>query len=406
MTSLSFFRDNLRFLSFGLMLMFCSNFGQTFYISLFGQHLRDDFGLSHAGFGSLYSMATLASAFMLAWVGRRIDVVDLRFYTVLIGIGLAGAAFGMWLATSVLALGLSIFGLRFCGQGLMTHASVTSMARYFETGRGRAMSFAGLGMPLGEAVFPLGMVAVIAAFGWRQTWAISGAVILVLLIPLMLWLLKGHKRRHQELLRKNTDPLHGEDKDQERQWTRRQVLADVRFYLVLPGVLMPPFLLTGFFFHQVALATSKGWTLSWLATAFVGYAIFHILSSVTSGFLVDHYGGRKLLTLYQLPLAFGLLALAMTDAPWVALFYLSMASITTGASLPVVNAMWTEVYGVRHIGAIKAMTSSLMVFSTAISPIAMGYLLDMGWTMNTLAYVAVGFVSSAMGLFLVRRGMD
>lgn len=396
MDTLNFIRQNLRFLGFGLLLMLGSNFGQTFYISLFGAAIRDDFNLGNAEFGAIYSAATLGSALMLAWVGRRIDVLDLRVYVTLVVAVLAVAAAVLGASTNLLVLGLALFGLRLGGQGLMTHAAVTSMARYFEGRRGRAMSFAALGLPLGEATFPLLAVTVLATIGWRQTWLASGGLIL-LLIPLSLWLLRGHGERHSRHMEATADG--GGD----GQWSRRDVLHDIRFYLVIPGVLMPPFVLTGLFFHQTVLAAAKGWTLEWLATAFIGYAALHVLASLASGFLVDRFGALRLLVFYQLPLVAGLLALGLAEGPWVAVFYLSLAGATTGASLPVVNAMWAEVYGVTHLGAIKAMTASMMVLATAASPIGLGVMLDGGVPFETIVLLAAAYAGVSVFLFAVRR---
>ena len=140
-----FLRRNWRFLSFGLLFTFGSSFGQTFFIGLFSAELRTDFGLSHGEFGALYSGATLASAATLIWVGRHIDRVDLRLYAGLVGTVLAAACLALSWVESVLALAFALYVLRFAGQGLMSHVSTTSMARYFDADRGKAMGIASLG---------------------------------------------------------------------------------------------------------------------------------------------------------------------------------------------------------------------------------------------------------------------
>ncbi|MBT3238331.1 MAG: MFS transporter [Rhodospirillaceae bacterium] len=396
MDTLTFIRQNVRFLGFGLLLMLSSNLGQTFYISLFGAAIRDDFNLGNAEFGAIYSAATMCSALMLAWVGRRIDVLDLRLYVTLVLVGVAVATALLGASTNIYVLGLALFGLRLGAQGLMGHAAVTSMARYFEGRRGRAMSFAALGLPLGEATFPLLAVTALAAIGWRQTWVLSG-ILVALLIPVFLWLLQGHGERHSRHVEETSSEA------EESQWSRRDVLRDKRYYLVIPGVLMPPFVLTGLFFHQTVLAAAKGWTLEWLATAFVGYAVLHVVASLVCGFLVDRFGALKLLVFYQVPLLMGMLVLVLVDDAWAAAAYLSLAGATTGASLPVVNAMWAETYGVTHLGAIKAMNVALMVFATAVSPIAAGMMLDAGISFETIITFTAMAVGVSVGLLWLRR---
>ena len=136
MSILTFFSLNPRFLSFGFFAAFFSSFGQTFFIALSSADIRSVFDLSHGDFGRIYSSATLASAVLLIWAGRKIDDVDLRFYTAFVCFGVALACLGMAGVGYVIWLIPVIFGLRFMGQGLLGHISAVSMARYFDQNRG------------------------------------------------------------------------------------------------------------------------------------------------------------------------------------------------------------------------------------------------------------------------------
>lgn len=77
------------------------------------------------------------------------------------------AALGMAGTGSVWLLGLSVFVLRFCGQGMFSHIAMTAMGRWFVARRGRAVSIAALGHPAGEVVLPILAVLLIALIGWR-----------------------------------------------------------------------------------------------------------------------------------------------------------------------------------------------------------------------------------------------
>ena len=74
-----FFSVNLRLLAFGFFAAFFSSFGQTFFIALSSADIRSTFRLSHGDFGLIYASATLSSAGLLIWAGRKIDEVDLRY---------------------------------------------------------------------------------------------------------------------------------------------------------------------------------------------------------------------------------------------------------------------------------------------------------------------------------------
>src|SRR5690606_13618818 len=80
MTNVNFIARNWRFLSFGFLLTFTCNIGQTFFIGLYNGVIKTHYGLSSGEFGALYGMATLCSAGLLVWIGRLVDRVDLKAY--------------------------------------------------------------------------------------------------------------------------------------------------------------------------------------------------------------------------------------------------------------------------------------------------------------------------------------
>ncbi|MEO1293198.1 MAG: MFS transporter, partial [Pseudomonadota bacterium] len=169
----SFLRENARWLAAGFLMALASSFGQTFFIAIFSEPLRQSFSLSEGEFASIYMVATLGSAFTLIWLGQLADTVPPRRLAALIALALAGVCLAMASVTHWLVLIPVIFGLRLFGQGMISHLSQTTMARWFVATRGRALAVASFGYPTGEALAPLAAVALIAAVGWRQTWVIA-----------------------------------------------------------------------------------------------------------------------------------------------------------------------------------------------------------------------------------------
>ena len=118
--------------------------------------------------------------------------------------------------------------------------------------RGRALGITALGMPLSEIVFPPLVVAGIAAFGWRPTYAAMGAVALFVLLPFTQWLLSGIRRRPAA-----ADGGQGA-------WrglvAGLPVLARSRFvWAALPALAVMPFFGTAIMFHITTIAGAKGW---------------------------------------------------------------------------------------------------------------------------------------------------
>ncbi len=401
---LRFLFENRRFLSFGILIAFFSAFGQTFFIAVFGPEIRAEFGLSHGGFGGYYAIGTLTSGFCLIWAGKLIDRFDLRWVTAGVCTALILACANMAVVPAAWALAPAIFALRLSGQGLMSHTAMTSMGRYFEAERGRAVSVAILGFPAGVAIFPGLAVWLISIFDWRTAWAAVAIALAVFLIPLALWLLKGHGARHRFFLtRTETVQTDTPTASIRRQWTRAEVLRDPRFYLLCIAITAPSFISTGIFFHQAHLATAKGWSLAWMASAFVAYTVGAIGANLAFGPLIDRFGARRLLPYYLYPLALACLSIAISAHPMAAMALMFFMGLTSGGGQTLIGAAWPEFYGVMHLGAIRAMVMSMSVWASALSPLVVGWLIDRGMAMETVAigflvYLAVSITSILIAL--------
>ncbi len=386
MDYLRFISQHRRFLAFGLLVALFSSFGQTYFIGIFSAEIRAAFSLSHGDFGLIYSLASLAAGVSLIWLGRFVDRLDLRLWIALLCVAASGACIVMGLAPSVIVMGIALYLLRLSCQSLLTHTYTTSMARYFDSGRGKAISIAMLGHPVGEAVFPLVTVALLAALGWRGAWLVYAAFGAALLFPVLLWLLRGHGERHQNYLARLAEPATASG-EKGRQWTQGEVLRDVRFYLIQIAMMAPPFMFTGFFIHQAHLAEAKGWSLAWLATCFTAFAATSIASSLTAGPLIDRIGAIRIAPHALLPIVVSMLALVFFSHPAAAMVFMAGLGLCMGIVFTAFTAIWAELYGVRHLGAIRSVVMAIMVLVSAIAPAIMGWLFDAGVTVETLAAI-------------------
>ena len=171
--------------------------------------------------------------------------------------------------------------------------------------------------------------------------------------------------------------------------------------MIIPGLMAPSFIVTGFFFHQAQLVEAKGWSLSWFAATFMAYAAATVAASFLTRPAVDRLGAFRVMPFFLLPLGGTLLFLAGVDAPCAALAFLLVAAVTTGSGHPITGAVWAEACGVAHIGAIRSLHHALMVFSTVLSPAAMGLLMDDGMFLETIALLCVAWVVAGSGLMAV-----
>ncbi len=388
MSYFQFLKTNFRWLIAGALLTAASTFGQTYFIALFGGEIRQAFSLSHGDFGFIYMGATLASAFTLVYMGQLADVMRLKTLGLLTIVGLAAGCALMGFANSLVWLALAIFMLRLFGQGMMGHVAMTAMARWFNAHRGRALSVASLGHSVGEAIVPSLAILSVVYFGWRETWMISAGVLLVGLGSVFYFFTRKERAV-------GTIEASSTDEDNTASWTRRQVMRDGLFYMILPGMLAIAFIATVTFFHQAHLVETKGWNITVWASFFPGFAGAAIVVSLIVGWAVDKWSARQLLPYYLLPVAGAMFVFAFGGSQWNGLLGMVLIGSTVGAAQTISSAIWAELYGTAHLGAIKALTSAAMVFSTAVGPGLTGYLMDNGIAFESilLALAAYALVS-------------
>ena len=359
---------------------FTSSAGQTYFIGIFGPEIRNYFQLNHTQWGTIYLVGTLCSALALPWSGQLIDRLDLRTFSTIAVVGLALACVSISMAPSVTILILSIFLLRHFGQGLASHTSVTTMARYMTYDRGKSIAIASMGYSTGEALLPVLAVSAILLFGWRQTYLLCAVAVLGML-PIILWTLKGHHLRHE----KYCDDL-SQIGNQSRQinTTRGKMLKEFRFYLLLPATLAPSYIGTGLFFHHLTLAEEKHWTALWVTGNYSVYALCTVITSLVSGPIIDRFTAIRVLPYYLLPLIACLLLLIPAENPWWIVPYMALLGVNTGLHFTGVNALWAELYGPKYLGSIKSTVGAISVFASALGPVTIGGILDFGYSFNTV----------------------
>ena len=366
-------------LTLGVLLIFSSSIGQTYFISLFSGEIRNEFNLSHGIFGTFYSAATLTSAIVFFWMGKLTDQYNLTVLG-LITLGvLSGFSFLISNAETLIILFLSLLGLRLFGQSMISHIAVVAMARWFPQKKGQGLSIALMGHPIGEALLPILVTLCLLHYNWREIWMGIGICIIIIFFPLVYWLGRYLKLQQASSLNNN---LPKSKNVLNVSWNRSQVLKDLRFYQILPGLLASPFVVTGVFFHQIHLIETKSWSITLLASSYPFFALSAVAATFFAGWIVDRFSTVHLLRFFLLPLALGLLLIASTDKTYFAPIFMILIGVSTGAASIVVSTLWVELYGIGYLGSIRSMGFSMVVLSTAISPALIGLLLDIGITLK------------------------
>ena len=393
---------NFKVILFGFIFTFFSSFGQSFFLGLFNSSIRDALSITHGQFGSIYALATLLSSFILVWIGKKIDDFNILKFAFFVITLLAISCLIFSKISSIVFLFFSIFLMRLSGQGLMSHTATTTIARFFEKSRGKALSTTWLGLSLAEFILPLLIIFLLTFLDWRNIWiwiSISVIVILPIVTFLLVKNIKLDSRESSNLNTKNIKNI--------KQWKRSEVLKDYRFYIICLSMLAMPWIATGTFVYQSFIVSSKSWGPYVIAQSFMVYSILSVITLFLSGFLIDKFSSRKLLIYMNIPLLLSTFVLHYFNSPISSFVFLGLIGISNGLANVLGSSTWAEIYGVKHIGSIKALTTALMVFSTAFGTALFGILIDNSFSIEQIALVSGSYILIAISLlFLVKDKLN
>jgi len=393
---------SLKVIIFGFIFTFFSSFGQSFFLGLFNSSIRETLSITHGQFGSIYASATLLSSFLLIWVGKKIDDINIFKFAFYVTLLLSFSCFFFSKISSVTFLFIAVFLMRFSGQGLMSHTATTTITRYFTQSRGKALSIGWFGLSSAEFILPVLIVYLLTITAWQNVW-ISISILSLIFLPLAsFFLIKklDFDTREQE------DSSNTKSKEI-KQWQRIEVLKDYRFYIVCLNMLAMPWIATGVFVYQSFITESKEWGSFVIAQSFMIYSILSVITLLGSGFLIDKFTSRKLLIFMNIPLLVATLVLFYFDTSITSFIFLGLIGISNGLANVLGSSTWAEIYGVKYIGSIKALTTALMVFSTAFGTALFGLLIDRGFTIEQIALVSFIYILiSLILLFSVKSKLN
>jgi len=403
-----FFILNSKILIFLVLFTFFSGFGQTFLLSIYIPHFLNDFEISRTFFSTIYSIATIFSGLSLIVAGKIIDKVKIIHFSLAVITGLIFANIFASISFNAITLFIAIYLLRFFGQGLSTHTAFTVAGKYFNKARGKALSIAYLGFPFTEGIMPIVILTCIGIFGWRTTFLLSAISILIILLPLTIYLLNKFNPINiiENYGKDKAEPTIKNNNVIAASISQKQVIKSNKFYLIALTPFLVGFIITALFFFQTFIAEYKGWTIEWMAVNISVYALASFLFSVFGGPLIDRFTARKLFPFIVIPLALGLIVIAIFSSPIVAVFYWFLVGITAGINSTVSNALYAEIYGTESLGAVRSLFTFVMIIGTALGPIVYSLLLDVGLNFSTInVFIAIAVFINVVVLCLSSKAL-
>ena len=390
---------SLKVIIFGFIFTFFSSFGQSFFLGIFNTSIRNELSITHGQFGTIYASATLLSSFLLIWVGKKIDDINIFKFAFFVTLLLSFSSFFFSKISSVTILFIAIFLMRFSGQGMMSHTATTTISRFFTKSRGKALSTGWFGLSTAEFILPVLIIYLLTIIDWRDIWFYISILILLFLPILSFILIKNLNFDSREELSAN------ETKEKNiKNWNRLEVLKDYRFYIICMNMLAMPWIATGVFVYQSFILSSKGWGPYIIAQSFMVYSIASVITLFLSGFLIDKFTSRKLLIYMNIPLLLSAAVLFYFKNPISSFFFLGLIGISNGLANVLGSSTWAEIYGVKYIGSIKALTTALMVFATAFGTALFGILIDMGLTIESISIISGTYIFISLVLLFIIKG--
>ena len=287
--------------------------------------------------------------------------------------------------------------MRFSGQGMMSHTATTTISRYFTKSRGKALSTSWFGLSTAEFILPVLIIYLLTVYDWRNIW-IYISILIILLLPIASFiLLKNLNFESREQDNRNSKKIIIKN------WKRIEVLKDYRFYILCANMLAMPWIATGTFVYQSFILTSKGWGPYVIAQSFMVYSVLSVLTLFIAGFLIDKFTSRKILIYMNIPLLLSVFVIIYFNHPLTSFLFLGLIGVSNGLANVLGSSTWAEIYGVKHIGSIKALTTALMVFATAFGTALFGMLIDKGFSIEQIAMISGVYIFTALIILLLVR---
>ncbi len=391
---------SIKVIIFGFIFTFFSSFGQSFFLGLFNESIRNELDITHGQFGSIYASATLLSSIILIWVGKKIDDFDVLKFSFFVISLLAISTFTFSKINSVAFLFVAILLMRFSGQGMMSHTASTTISRYFTNTRGKALSTGWFGLSTAEFLMPVTIIYALTIMDWRNIWIIISVAIILFLPLVSYFLVKEVKLSSRE---NDTKVI----KENIKQWKRSEVIKDYRFIIIALNMLAMPWIATGIFVYQSFILSAKNWGEYTIAQSFMVYSIASVLTLFVAGYLIDKFTSRKLLIYMNIPFLISLLILIYFQSPISSFFFLGLIGVSNGFANVLGSSTWAELYGVKFIGSIKALTTALMVFSTAFGTALFGLMIDFDFSIEQISMISGGYILiSLILLFLIKNKLN
>jgi MFS family permease len=282
--------------------------------------------------------------------------------------------------------------------------------KWFVRNRGISQAMIGAGFSLGPLIFPVLLQSLIDTIGWRDTWLVMGAAMLVLLAPLSL--LVARMPEDLGLLPDGGPPRTAagrtaraspRSKEPPGAATRAEALRTSQLWLLIAAIGFATLAIRGMIPNLHPFFVSEGIDATTAALSFSVYAVVAFVTVLFWGRLADRIGAR---VPFIIVIAIGVAALAVLAATSSrAVMFLGMAVLASGLNgfFNLWQVVLADTFGREHIGAIRGVVDAFNSTAIFVGPVLFGLLFDLSGSYGVLFGAAIVLWALSLAAALLIR---
>jgi MFS family permease len=344
--------------------------GRTFGLGIITERLINDptLDLSRTAFGQINLWATLVGGLFCLGVGRLIDRHGVRLLlpAVLVALGLSVLA--MNYSGGLLLLACSVTLTRGFGQSALSVVSLSIVGKWFQRRLKWAMGLYALLLSIGF-VTAFVIAERYAKSDWRIVW---GGIAWILLVAAPLaWAVTRDSPEVCGLVVDGqlTDSPADQAETAEAELTLGQALATPAFWIFGIGTSLFNLISSGVLLFNESILAERGFPSKTYYMAMAISVFTGLLGNVAAGWLISRQRIAKVTAAALVVLAGSLVALGALRAYWQVVCWTAVNGAVGGVITVVFFAVWSSLYGRRHLGRIQGAAQMLTVFASALGPL-------------------------------------
>lgn len=364
------------------------------FVSFLGQGGRSGFGLfvdiwseELGGGRALVSLAAaigmLANGLSLPVIGRIYDRVGAR-WVILLSILTLGVGSLLMSAVNSIVLLIVVYGfLMSISYGGSAGPIMSALiSKWFKRRRGAAVSIQAAGLAAGGLIIVPFAAYMIELVGWRATWIVLGALLLLLALPLG-WLIIRNDPKDMGLLPDgDVLPVNGQagaglvaqaPLETER-W--QDSYRSSPFWQITSAYLVCGFTTGILHVHFVPFVLDQGFSRGAAATAFGVMSAMSFMGVLAIGTISDRYGRKNLLSGVYLIRGFAYVVFLFAPDPYGVWIGGVLAGASWLASVPLTTSLTADVFGLKWLGTLTGVQMVAHQVGSAISIYLGGLLYD------------------------------